>query len=124
MACVNWRAAGSDCIASPNIFVIIFEPIFSAADSPISPSARPEIPCPPESATAIALPNNVLGKNFNGLTFNSGSGLNSFIASVSEPYYSDGTKSCGIHFYVDTTDANQYVFFGEPTASMTYVKIA
>jgi len=74
--------------------------------------------------TAIALPNNVTGKNFNGLTFNSGSGLNSFTASVCEPYYSDGTKSCGIYFYVDTTDSNDYVFPGNTFASMTYVKIA
>lgn len=73
----------------------------------------------------IAFPGNTYGKNVITNAVSSGSsgyvGLSSY---VGEPYYSDGTNSCGIYFNAVTSDSNPYNLAGGTNSTMTYVKIA
>jgi hypothetical protein len=71
---------------------------------------------------AIALPSNITGKNTVVLRIDSG--YVAYTASVCEPYYSDGTKRCGIYFYAETLNSSNYYFQGGVNTTMTYVKIA
>ncbi len=71
---------------------------------------------------AIALPNNSRGKNI--VVLGVDSGYIAYTASACEPYYSDGTKSCGIYFYATTLNGSQYSLQGGVNTTMTYVKIA
>jgi len=71
---------------------------------------------------AIALPNSIRGKNTVVLRIDSG--YVAYTASVCEPYYSDGTTSCGIYFYATTLNNSDYYLQGDVNTTMTYVKIA
>lgn len=69
----------------------------------------------------VALPNNTTGKNI--FVFAS-SGFNAINTQVTEPFYSDGTKSCGVYIYATTNDNTDYTLQGGVNSTMTYIKIA